>query len=105
MFLKFYNKEDGGTPDTCVIECDGYNRVVYQEQQWNEHVISLYAPFGLEYALGDIEFPKDGIVVFEIFREQDDLMDRMILTQTIAVVNFDLYVENINGKTVDRYTG
>lgn len=105
MFLKFYNKEEGGSPDTCVIECDGYTRAVHQEQQWNAYPINFYAPFGLEYGAGDVEFPVDGITVLEIFREQDDIMDRMILTQTIAVVDFDLYVENVNGKTVDRYTG
>ena len=106
MFLKFYNKVDGGSPDTCVIECDGYTRTVHQnEQKWNNDVSIFYAPFGLEYGAGDVEFPIDGIVVFEIFREQDDVLDRMVLAQTIAIVDFDLYVENINGKTIDRYTG
>jgi hypothetical protein len=105
MFLKFYNKADS-LPDTCVIECDGYTRALYQdERKWHADTIEFYAPFGLEYGAGDVEFPKDGITVFEIFREQDDLMDRMIICQTIAIVDFNLYVENIDGKTVDRYTG
>ncbi len=106
MFLKFYNKVKGSLPDICVVDCDGYTRAVYEdERQWNDDTISFYAPFGLEYGAGDVEFPKEGIVVFEIFREQDDSsVDRMVLAETIAVVDFDLYVENVNGKTVDRYT-
>ncbi len=106
MFLKFYNKAKGDIPDICVIECDGYTRTIYEdERQWNAHPIDFYSPFGLEYGGGDVEFPIDGITVFEIFREQDDIMDRMLLTQTIALVDFNLWVENINGKTVDKYTG
>lgn len=105
MFLKFYNKVEGGLPDTCVIECDAYNRSVYRDQERWDEVDSFYAPFGIDDWSNNDPFPENGIAVFEIFREQDDPIDRMILSETIAIVDFDLYVENVNGKTVDRYTG
>ena len=106
MFLKFYNKVTEGSPDTYVIECEAYTRSVYRDQEsWEKYPIDFYSPFGLEYGAGDVEFPKDGITVFEIAREQDDIIDGMVISVIVAMVDFNLYVENINGKTVDRYAG